>query len=125
VKAFPTSDMLSDKHACPAFACPAFSHVNKAPAQSVRAFHAQHGTENRFHNRVSPDERAYPTFYLIKKTPPSTSWAFQVQRRSENRFHYSYRASRGSGGAYRWVLLIVFLSFIFGFLVADIIFHLH
>jgi len=54
----------------------------------------------------------------------SSSWAFQVQRRPENRPHYSYRASRGSGNAYGWVFLIVFLSFSFGFLVADVIYHL-
>ena len=130
MKAFSTSDMLSNEHACPAFACPLISKNNKAAPQTVRAFQAQHGPENRFNNRMSPAQHPSPTFYQIKKTPSltsscsSTSWAFQVQRRHENPSHYSYRASRGSGGAYRWVFLIVFLSFCFGFLVADIIYHL-
>ena len=121
VKAFSTSDLLSDEHACPAFSCPLISKTNKPPAQSVHAFQAQHGPENRFHNRMSPSERSCPTFYEIKKTPPSTSWAFKVHRRPENRSRYIYCSSQGSEGAYRWVALIVLLSFGAGFLLADIV----
>ena len=99
--------------------------MNKASAPPAVGFQAQRGPESRFHNRMSSGEGTGPTFYQIKKTPPSTSWNFQVHRRPENRSHYSYRASGSSDSAYGWVLLIVFLSFSFGFLVADVIYHLH
>jgi len=62
-----------------------------------------------------------PAFYSTKKTPMYNSWAFQLQRRCESRYHYKYQAPEDTGGAYRWIALVVLLSFGAGFLLAGIV----
>ena len=51
----------------------------------------------------------------------STAWAFQLQRRYESHAHYRHQAPQATDGGYRWIALIVFLSFGAGVLVADIV----
>ena len=53
----------------------------------------------------------------------SSAWAFQLHRRYESRYDYRYRTPEDSAGAYRWIALIVLLSFGAGVLVADIVLH--
>jgi len=76
---------------------------------------------NTFRRDDWPAYPTYPVFYSVKKTPMSTAWAFQLHRRYESRYDYKYRTPEDSGGAYRWIALIVLLSFGAGVLVADIV----
>lgn len=57
--------------------------------------------------------RATPAFHRTKKTPMSSDWAFQLRRRHESRSHLGDRTAKAQlpDGTYRWVVLVILLSF--------------
>lgn len=53
----------------------------------------------------------------------STSWAFQLSRRHESRPRFRYQAPQKSESAYRWMALIILLSFGAGVFLTDLFFR--